>query len=194
MRSVSLSEASPVDRAEFGGEIGKNEKLRILGADLLAAAVRERNFARTLADREIKLFFQLLSLLLADFGKHLHLAVFMQFAYLGILEKMHKLLVLRHRMVDLVDLRLSRFQISRLKSFFRSLDEVVALRSLNADDRVDQRTDLLVDVARRNRSGPGNDQRRSRLVDQNRVDLVDDREVMTVLNYLFGTLGHSVVA
>ena len=39
---------------------------------------------------------------------------------------------------------------------------------------------------------PGNDQRRARLVDQDEVDLVDDREMMAALNHLAGVVDQVV--
>ena len=52
----------------------------------------------------------------------------------------------------------------------------------------------LVELVRRHRHRSGDDQRRPRLVDQNAVDLVDDRIVVVALNQLRRLVGHAHVA
>ena len=111
-----------------------------------------------------------------------------------VLEHVAELLVPRHRVVNLVDLLLEGLDVARLNRLLRVTDEVVAHRHLHADDRRNHRIELVVDVARRDRRGTGNDERRTRLVDQDRVDFVNDREMMPVLHHLLGLLRHAVVA
>ena len=183
-----------VDRAHLGGEIGQDEHLRILRADLLAPLVRQRHLASALVDREVQLFLQLAGVLLVHLGEELHLDILVMFAELRVLEHVLELLVPRHRVVDLVDAVLELRDVARLERLLRLLNEVVALRHLHADDRVHERIELHVDVARRDRRGPRDDERRARLVDQDRVDLVDDHEVVAVLHDLLGLLRHAVVA
>ena len=97
-------------------------------------------------------------------------------------------------MVDLVYLVLHKLDVARRKRLLRLLDEIVALRSLYAHNRGDERIQVLVDVRGRERRRTGNDERRPRLVDEDRVDLVDNREVVAVLHDVLWPLRHAVVA
>ena len=183
-----------VDRRHLRGEVGQDEHLRVLRTDLLAPLVGQRDLARALVDREVELVLQLPRALLAHLGEHLHLDVLVVLAQLRVLEHVPELLVARHRVVDLVDLLLERVDVARVDRLLRRLHEVVAHRRLHADDGRDERVELDVDVRRRDRRRAGDDERRARLVDEDRVDLVDDREVVAVLHDLARLLGHAVVA
>ena len=131
---------------------------------------------------------------LVDLGEELHLHRLVVVPELRVLEHVHELLVARHRVVDLVDAVLERLHVAGLDRLLRLLDEVVALRRLHLHDRRDERVELGVDVAGGDRRRTRDDERRARLVDQDRVHLVDDREVVAALHHLLGTLRHAVVA
>ena len=183
-----------VDGAHLRREVGQDEELRVLRAYLLAPLVRKRHLARPLVDREEQVLLELARVLLAHLGEHLQLDVLVHLAHLGVLEEVHELLVLRHRVVDLVDAVLHLLDVAGLERLLRLLDEVVALRRLHAHDRRHHRVEVLVDVRRGERRRTGYDERRPRLVDEDRVHLVDDREVVPVLHHVLGTLRHAVVA
>ena len=67
---------------------------------------------------------------------------------------------------------------------------LVMLVMLGAEQR-DQRIDRLVEIAAV-LGGAGNDQRRARFVDQDRIDLVDDGEAVTALDHLAQRILHIV--
>jgi len=183
-----------VDGAHLRRDVGQHEELRVLGADLLAALVGERHFARTLVDCEVQLLLQLPRVFLEHLREHLQLAVLVDLADVRVFQQVHQLLVLRHRVVDLVELVAHLVLVVRLPRLLRLLDEVVALGGLHAHDRVHERLELDVDVARRHRCRTRDDERRARLVDQDRVHFVHDGEVVAVLHDLLGLLRHAVVA
>jgi hypothetical protein len=56
----------------------------------------------------------------------------------------------------------------------------------------DERVDRFVEFAERSSSRAGDDERRARLVDQDRVDFVDDREAVAALNHLAQRVFHVV--
>ena len=58
----------------------------------------------------------------AHLREHLQLAVLVQLADLRILEEMQQLLVLRHRVIDLVDEVLRLLGVARLPGLLRRLD------------------------------------------------------------------------
>ena len=183
-----------VYRGHLRSEVGQDEHLRVLRADLLAALVRQRHLARALVDGEVELAPQLPRALLAHLGEHLHLDVLVALAHLGVLEEVAELLVARHRVVDLVYLLLERLYVARVVGLLRRLHEVVAHRGLDTHDGRDERVELHVDVRSRDRRRAGDYERRPRLVDEDRVDFVDDREVVAALHDLLGLLRHAVVA
>ena len=143
-----------INRAHFSSEIGKNKEPRIFRANLFASPICKGDLARALVNREEKLALKLVRTLLTDIREHLHLAILVKLAEIGILKKMPKLLVLWHRVVNLINLLLRRLKIARFKSLLGSLNKIVALRSLNANNGIHKRTNLLIDVARGNRCRP----------------------------------------
>ena len=183
-----------VNRAHLRGEVGQDEQRRVGRTDLLAPLVRQRDFARPLVNREVEFALQRLRVLLVHLGEHLHLHVLVQLPRRRILQHVHELLVLRHRVVDLVDPILRLLGVAALKRLLRLLNEVVAHRRLNVHNRRHERVDFLIDVARGHRRRPRDNQRRSRLVDENRVHLVHNGEIVPVLHDLLGALRHAVVA
>ena len=71
--------------------------------------------------------------------------------------------------------------------------EVVAKLRLVLHQAIDQRL-VLVELVRRLGRRAGDDQRRARFVDEDRVHFVDDREVVTALDLFLLGRGHAVVA
>ncbi len=183
-----------VHRAHLRGQVGQHEQRRVLRADFLASLVRQRHFARALVDREIEPSLQFVRVVAAHLGEHLHLAVLVDLADFRILKEVQELLVLRHGVVHHVEAVAHLVQILRLPRFLRLLHEFVALRRLHPHDGVHQRTQLLVHVARGHRRRTRNDQRRARLVDEDGVHFVHDREIVSVLHDLGRLLRHAVVA
>ena len=183
-----------INGAHLSSEIREDKELRIFRANLFASPIRKGNLARALVNREEKLAFKLVRTLLADIREHLHLAILVKLAEIGILKKVPKLLVLGHRVVNLINLLLRRLKIARLKSLLGSLNKIVALRSLNADNGIHKRTNLLIDVARGNRCRARDNQRRTSLVNEDRVYFVHNREIVAVLNNLLRALSHAVIA
>ena len=80
-----------------------------------------------------------------------------------------------------------------LESFLRFAREAVAKHVLLAHQLIDQRLPFVV-LMRRNRRRAADDERRARFVDQDGIDFVDDRVVITALHLLLARRGHAVVA
>ena len=102
--------------------------------------------------------------------------------------------MLRHGVVDLVDLPLALLLVSLGEGLLGLCDEVVALHGLHADDGVHERLHGDVLGARRDCRWAADDERRARLVDEDGVHLVHDGEVVAVLHHLIWLHGHAVVA
>ena len=117
----------------------------------------------------------------------------MQLAHGGILEHMHQLLVLGHAVIDLVEQVLRRLGLFVLDVLLKFRNQAVALGALLAHELIDTRLELEVLVGRM-RGRSRNDERRAGLVDQDAIDLVDDREVVAALHLVLGVKGHAVVA
>ena len=183
-----------VDLAHGAGEIGHHKHLRILRVHLVAAEIRQRHLACALVDGEVELPAERDALLLAHFGEHLHFHVLVELADVGVLEHVKHLLVLRHGVVHLVDLALALLRVAVGERLLRLRDEFVALLRLDAHDGFDQRLERVVLGARGDGRGAGDDERRARLVDEDGVHLIDNREVVSVLHHLLRLHGHAVVA
>ena len=69
----------------------------------------------------------------------------------------------------------------------------IAKHGLLAHQLFDQRLPFVV-LVRRDRRRAADDERRARFVDQDRIDFVDDGEMITALDLLLARRGHAVVA
>ena len=106
---------------------------------------------------------------------------------------MQKLLVLGHAVIHLIQLAHRRLVVVRLQRLPGLGNEAVADLVLFAHQPLDARLQVHVLRGRGVRGRAGDDQRRTRLVDQNAVNLVDDREEMPALHHLGRLDCHAVV-
>ena len=101
--------------------------------------------------------------------------------------------MLGRRVIDLINLLFRRLAIAKFPCLLRIAYQLVALRRLNANNRIDHSTQFLVDMARGHRSRAGNNQRGSCFIDQDRVYFVDNREIVAVLHNLLRLLSHAII-
>ena len=161
---------------------------------MFAALVGEGHLAGALVDREEELRLEGAAFLAVHLAEHLHLHVFVELADGGVLEHVEHLLVLGRGVVHLVDAPLAAPLVAFGEALLGLGDELVALLHLNAHDAGDERVHRGVLRARGDGGRAGDDERRAGLVDEDRVHLVHNREVVAVLHHLVGLHGHAVVA
>ena len=85
------------------------------------------------------------------------------------------------------------FDIALLEFLDRLASQPVAKHVLLAHELFDQRFEFVV-LMGRDRGRPADDERRARFVDQDRIDFIDNRVMITALDLLVARRGHAVVA
>ena len=110
-----------------------------------------------------------------------------------------KLLILRHAKLHLVELRGCRILGIFVRAFafkggLRLSDQIITIRLLLGDQLLNARLNFAewqrIIILHR----AGNDQRRARLIDQDRVNFVNDTEEVVALHLVLLAAGHAIVA
>ena len=188
-----------VDFDELRRQVREHERVRIVRAERVAAELRQVGLAALFVDRVIERLLDFEAALAVEGVHHLRVEGVERLAPMAVLHHAQELPVARRAQLHLEQRhhRVELFLRARLRLFehlARALDEAVAELRLLFHERGDARLELhegwLVVVVH----GTGNDQRRARLVDENRVDLVHDAVIVVALHLVLLRARHAVVA
>ena len=141
---------------------------------------------------EVQLLAQAAGLLLEGVGDVAVLGLLGQAQVLHLLQQREVAGVLGHALLDLVELGHGLVVLALLDRVLGVLEDPLDELLLLLDEAPHRRHVLAVDLLGGVVGGAGDDERGAGLVDEDRVDLVDDREVVLALHHLRGAVGHVV--
>ena len=208
-RVLRLHHAPPLDlfgRRQLGvvlqlvdgvRDIGHHEQRGILRGHRFDAFVGQVHRAATLVHDEIQIVFDVAHLLVARgqlaVGEAVELDPLHLLLDALLVQQLQQLLVLRHAELRLIQqLRALVTGIRIVEQRLGLADQIVRDRGLLTDELHDLCVELRVLLVRFGAHGPGDDQRRARLVDQDRVHFVDDPVHVAALDPLLQTEDHVV--
>ena len=184
---------------ELGGEVRHHERIGVFRMELGAPDLGEVGLVLALIDDVVEFLLEVEEFVLVEVGVYLRLDLVEQLAPFGRLHEPEELLVLGMAHLDLQHAPEGELPVVRGEVlFFEKLpglgDEPVAEARLVVDELVDGGLDARERLLALDGGGAGNDERRAGLVDEDRVDLVDDAVVMVALHLVLLARGHAVVA
>ena len=187
-----------VDAVDLSQHIGHDEGVGVVGTDGIASLSGEVGFIGLFVDGEVEDGLDLLDhsavVVAADSGFDL----FQLLEDLSVFEDMEQLLMGRH-----TEFHLKQFDKCFVNCLFGSvliIQNSLCLARQTAAEHIllgvelGNRSLQLVKLVGGHRNGSGNDQRCTRLVDKDAVDLVDDSVVVIALDKLLGTVRHTHIA
>jgi len=186
-----------LDGVDRFGDVGDHEKHRILRRHRLHPLVGEVDGMAALVQHEVQVVFDVAHLLVARRLLAVRQAVQLDALHQGLdprlLQQLHETLVLRHGELRLIQLDAAVVLGGVvLEQRLGLADQVVSDGGLLAHQLHDLRVVERVLLVRLGADLARNDQRRARLVDEDRVDLVDDGVVVAALHPLLQPHDHVV--
>ena len=187
-----------VDVVQGFEKVGQNERVRVVARNQRASFFREVGFMVALFHGEEQIALNFLKKTAVLFAARHKFRLFHALEDLGIFKNAEQFFMLRHAHFDLKQLRDRLFLlfvggVLVVEHGLRLLNKAGAEQVLTVVEVRDggfERIELMRGV----RDGTGNDQRSSGFVDEDRVDFVDDGEIVVALNELFLAGGHAHVA
>ena len=182
-----------VDVVVGGDQVRHEEKVRIRGIEEFSAHFREIGLAVALVDREVHLLLRLVELGPAGVLVHFQLRVVDRPPRGRILHELQEQFVPGRAQLHPEEQPARSLEIAGLHLLLGLVRPIRAETVLLPHQTLDGRT-ILVELVGRDRHRPRDDQRRARLVDQDAVDLVDDRIKVSALDLILRGCRHAVVA
>ena len=178
-------------------DVRDDEQCRILRRHRLHALVGQVHGAAALVHHEIQIVLDVPHLLIAGgelaVGQPIQLDALHELLHTLLVEQLEELLVLRHAELRLVEqLGALVIGVFTRQQRLAARDEIVRNRGLPADELHDLGVVLGVLLVRLGAHGAGDDEGGAGLVDQNRIDLVDDRVDVPTLHPLLQRPHHVV--
>ena len=206
--STGIEILAGIDLVIRADEIRQHERIGIAGVEEVAALLRQVRLVAFLVHRVEELFLLVVEIFLGLVGVAGKLRLVHQVEVRGIFEEPeesfgagfahlhpeqeHAGLFFEVRSI------LGRIGTVRGANLLQEIagfaEEALAEFALGVDDRFDEGFELVVLVVDVDDRRSGDDQRRAGFIDQDRVHLVDDGEVVSALDLLLGPAGHAVVA
>ncbi len=188
-------------------QVGQHEGVRVFRAEEIAAFLRQICLVALFVNGEEKLLLLRVHLHLFLIGVKLQLRLVHQPEILRVLEKLHQAgglgLADLHSIQQQADFALQSLAVRSSRGvltmelaqqLFGFREEPVAQPFLGLVQRLDLRLEHAVLIVISDDRRAADDQRRARFINQDRVHLVHDGEVMPALDLVFFALGHAVVA
>ena len=187
-----------IDVVQGFEEVGQDERVRIVAGNQRASFFREVGFVVALFHGEEEVALNFLKETAVLFAARHEFRLFHALEDLGIFKNAEQFFMLRHAHFDLKQLRDRLFLlfvggVLVVEHGLRLLNKAGAEQVLTIVEVRDggfERIELMRGV----RDGTGNDQRSSGFIDEDRVDFVDDGEIVVALNKLFLAGSHAHVA
>ncbi len=167
--------------------------IRVLRIHRVAPLVRQTRVIALFINHKEQFLAQRPRLLLVHVHQHHVLDPLQQPPVLRLLQQMQKLLVLRHPLAHLIQLEHRGVLVALLQRRLHLIHQPRAQIALTPHHPLHRRPHQLI-LLRRIRRRPRNNQRRARLINQNRVHLVHDGVIPPPLHHLLRAVRHPHVA
>src|SRR6476660_7355352 len=182
-----------INLGEFANEIRQNKRVWIIRIEKGTALLREIGFVRFLVYGEEQFFLKRKQFFFARVLEKGKLSLIDGAALVRVFHHAQKLLIARLTEFHLEHQTTGGLDFALLKFLDRFARYAVAKHVLLPHQLLDQRLPFVVLMCG-NRRRPADDERRARFIDQDGIDFIDNRVVITPLDLLFARRGHAVVA